>query len=187
MKIQKIPKNAKRVFKGTVFEIYQWKQKLFDSKFRTFERARTVNGVGTIATVKNKIVVLYQRQPGTGWYHSLPGGYLDHYDENPKYGALRELVEETGLEPKKIKLYKTFSNYGRVTTSTFLYIAQDCQKVSEPIVEGGEDIKMKLVTYDQFLKLTDNPNFGYRDLTILMLRARMSKTEKSKLKKAIFG
>lgn len=96
--------------------------------------------MGTIAAVGKKIVVLYQRQPGTGWYYSLPGGYLDHFDENPKYGALRELLEETGLEPKKIKLYKTFSNYARVTTSTYLYIAQDCQKVSEPIVEGGEDI-----------------------------------------------
>jgi len=53
-------------------------------------------------------------------------------------------------------------------------------------LDGGEIIQVQLKTFDQFLKLADNPKFRNRDLIIEMLRARLSQTAKAKLKKLIF-
>jgi 8-oxo-dGTP pyrophosphatase MutT (NUDIX family) len=184
---QLIPKHAKRVFKGTVFDIHQWEQKMFDGRTETFERAKTLNGATVIATVGNKVVLLKQKQPGTNWYYSLPGGYLDKPGETPREGALRELMEETGLKPKRMKLWKTYSNFGRVATKSYLFIAQDCTKVGEPNLDGGEIIKTSLITFDEFLKLSDQEDFNYRDLIIELLRARLTKKGKAEFKKLIFG
>ena len=62
-----IPKNARLVFNGKLFQVYQWRQKMFDGSYQIFERARRADSVITIATVKDKIVVLKQKQPGTKW------------------------------------------------------------------------------------------------------------------------
>ena len=32
-----IPHNAKKVFNGILFDVYQWKQKMFDNSIKTFE------------------------------------------------------------------------------------------------------------------------------------------------------
>ncbi len=39
----KIPPNAKRVFKGIIFDVYQWQQKMFDGSKETFEMLKRAN------------------------------------------------------------------------------------------------------------------------------------------------
>jgi hypothetical protein len=34
----KTPKGAKLAFRGVVFDVYQWKQRMFDGSYQTFER-----------------------------------------------------------------------------------------------------------------------------------------------------
>lgn len=188
MKKQLIPKQAKRVFKGTVFDIYQWKQKMFDSSTVIFERAKIWNGASVIATVGDKIVILKQRQPAIkNWFYSIAGGYLDKPGESAKAGALRELLEETGLKPKSIKLWKTFTHGGRVSSTTYFFIARDCKKVAPQNLDAGEKIEIKYVTFEQFLRLSDNPRFSHRDLIVEMLRARLSPRAKKDFRKQIFG
>ena len=188
MKKQIIPKHAKQVFKGTVFDIYQWKQKMFDNSTHIFERAKKFNGVGVIATVGNKIVILKQKQPAIKeWFYSVAGGYLDKPGESPKAGALRELLEETGMKPEKIKLWKEFSHGGRVTSTTYFYIAQNCKKIAAQNLDSGEKIEIKLISFEQFLKLSDDPNFSNRDLIIEILKARLSKKAKEDFRKLIFN
>lgn len=182
-----IPNHAKKVFKGEVFHIYQWEQTMFDSRTAIFEKAQTLDGGSVIATIGKKIIILKQKQPGTGWYYSLPGGYFEHPKENPKKGVVRELLEETGYKPGSIKLYKIFDSKHRVHSNHFLYIARDCVKVAEPCLDGGEIIKLKLVSFEEFLKYSDNPHFHHRDIIIELLRARLSKKAKSEFKKLIFG
>lgn len=183
----KIPKHAKEVFAGDIFKVIQWKQKMFNARFKTFEFAQRLDGVGVIATVKDKIVMLYQKQPGTKWYYTVPGGYLDVPEETPKQGILRELLEETDLKPKKLKLWKTYHGRSRVISKYHIFIAQDCEKVAKQDLDGGEIIEVKLVNFEQFLKFSDNPKFHNHDLLIEMLQARLHPKRKAEFKKLIFG
>jgi ADP-ribose pyrophosphatase len=185
--IAMIPKHAKKVFKGTVFDVFQWEQKMFNGTTKIFEVAEQLHGVSIIATVKDKVVVLKQKQPDTSWYFTLPGGYLDIPGETPKQGALRELMEETGLKPSKIKHWNTFERQGRARSKYHVFIAYDCQKVAEQSVDGGEKIEVNLVTFEKFLKLSDETKFHNKDVVIEMLRARVSKQKKAEFKKLIFG
>jgi 8-oxo-dGTP pyrophosphatase MutT (NUDIX family) len=182
-----IPKHAKKVFDGEFFRVMQWEQKMFDSTTRTFEAASHPDGVTVIATVKDKIVILKQRQPHTKWYYTLPGGIIDNADESPKHAALRELIEETGLKPKTIKYWQTFKRGWRVDANIHIFIAKDCKEVTGQSLDGGEEIQVELVSFEHFLKLSDESTFHNRDLIIEMLRARLHKDKKEAFKKLIFG
>lgn len=37
---QPIPSFAKKVFKGIMFDVYQWQQKMFEGKLETFEKMK---------------------------------------------------------------------------------------------------------------------------------------------------
>ena len=89
----KLPKNAERVFKGVIFDIYQWEQEMFDGSTETFERILRPDLVCLIATVGDKIMVLDQEQPARPPFISLPGGRMDMEGETPLDTAKRELRE----------------------------------------------------------------------------------------------
>ena len=36
----KVPKQAKRVFKGVIFDVYQWEQEMFDGTKEIFEKLK---------------------------------------------------------------------------------------------------------------------------------------------------
>ena len=38
--LKPIPKDARCVFKGVIFEVWQWEQKMFDGSMATFERIK---------------------------------------------------------------------------------------------------------------------------------------------------
>ena len=49
-----IPKNAKKKYKGVIFEIFQWQQKMFDGSFSTYEWLNRPDTVEVIGITKNK-------------------------------------------------------------------------------------------------------------------------------------
>jgi hypothetical protein len=60
-----IPENAKRVFEGKTFDVYQWEQEMFDGKTKIFERLQRNHSVDVIAvSAEGKIYILEERQPG---------------------------------------------------------------------------------------------------------------------------
>ncbi len=183
----KVPKHAKRVFKGIIFDVYQWQQKMYDGKKTTFEVAKRQNTVIVVATVKNKIVIIKQKQPAMDWFYSVPAGRMDQPGETPKQTALRELLEETGLKPKRIKLWRVIQKTGKVVHNIYFFVAQDCAKVAKQKLDSGEDIKVKYLTFEQFLKLSDNPRVYQSEFLIDMLKARLNPKLKQSLKKTIFG
>ncbi len=185
--MSKLPKDSKIVFQGVSFSVHQWRQVMFDKTVRTFEVAKNLDTVSIIATMGDKIAVLYQKQPGTKWYYTLPGGYMDIQGETPKQTALRELMEETGLKPKNIKLYKKHIRLGRIRHTLHMFVANDCVQTGKQRLDGGEIIQVKYYSYERFLKLSDNPNFHNSELIIEMLQARLSKTAAKKFKAKIFG
>lgn len=183
----KVPKHAKQVHKGVIFDVYQWKQKMYDGSNRIFEILKRQHSVLVIATIGNKIIIQRQKQPRMDWFYSVPSGRMDKPGESPKNAALRELLEETGMKPKRIRLWKVIKRSGKVIFNVYIFIANDCKKVAEPELDGGEKIKTQLVTFDQFIKFSDNPEFYEGELMMDMLRARLNPKLMKQLKKSIFG
>ena len=183
-----IPKSAKKVFSGEIFDVYQWPQKMFDRTTKIFERVRRRDTVAVIATVGEKIIILKQRQPGSIWYYDLVGGRIDMRGASPRKYALSELLEETGMKPQALKLYKKFQIGGHVEYTISLYIAQNCKQVAEQSLDGGERIQIEYCSFDALLKLTDRPDF-YTNRVILdhLLKARLDSRLRKALKNEIFS
>lgn len=184
--MNKLPKKAKKVFTGVIHDTYQWQQKMFDGSYATFEMIKRQGSVVIIPVVKDKIVILKQKQPGTNWFYDVPAGRRDVPGETPRQTALRELKEETGLKPKKLKLWYKQSKSSKVIHNVYVYIAYDCEQKWEQSLDSGEKIQVKSVTFDQFLKLSDLPTFRAKELTIEMLRARLNPKKKKQLRQLFF-
>ena len=181
-----VPKSAKKVFSGIIFDVYQWPQEMYDGSVATFEKAVRQNTVVIIPTVGNKIMMVKQKQPGTDWFFDLPSGRMDKKGESPKNAALRELLEETGLTPKTIKLWRTYSPSGKLQQIVYFFVAQDCKKVTKQKLDPGENIIPFLTTFDEFLKLTDNKRCFLGPLMIDVLLARIHKENYDYLRKSFF-
>ncbi|MDE1871202.1 MAG: NUDIX hydrolase [Candidatus Micrarchaeota archaeon] len=150
----KLPKRAKLVFKGKLWDVYQWKEKMFDGTYGTFEGLRKKSGVKIFATMNGKILIAEERQPGRGRYYTLFGGGIEK-NETPLAAAKRELLEETGLASNKWKLLDTVDvlDYPRVDYYVHLFIARDCFRVGKQNLENGEKINVLEVKFSQFIKL----------------------------------
>lgn len=181
-----IPKNAKKVFSGVLYDVYQWKQKMFDGSSGTFERIKRLDVTAVIATVGNKIIVQKQTQPHKGSFVSLPGGGMEK-DEKPLESAKREFLEETGYISKDISLWKTINRSSGVHFKEYVYIFRDCEKTQEPELDGGEKIKNIFISFEEFLKLTDLDEFRHKVIALILLRLRLNAKAKKEFKKLIFG
>lgn len=182
-----IPKKAKQVFQGHTFHVYQWEQELYDKSLKTFEVARKLDGVTILATHKNKLVVLRQKQPNKNWFYSLPSGYMDIAGELPRQTALRELMEETGMKPQSIKLWKKFSHGGRIISHHYVFIARNCSVIKEQQLDGGEIIKVELCDFKDMIELVGRPDFHNSDIALEIYKAQAIPEYGKLLKTALFG
>ncbi|MEW5956033.1 MAG: NUDIX hydrolase, partial [Candidatus Micrarchaeota archaeon] len=156
----KIPKHAKRVFKGIIYNVYHWKQKTFNGGYATFEGLKRRNTCQVIALLNGKIVVCEHKllsHPGEKIY-GLPGGRQDT-GEKPLETAKRELLEETGLSSSDWKLFKTLEPRGEIDHSVFVFIARNCRKTAQPKQDSSEKIKHGLLSFNKFLALVKTYEF----------------------------
>ncbi len=181
-----LPSNAKLVFKGRIFNVYQWEQEMYDGKKEIFEVLKRPDTSQVLATIGNKILILEQEQPNTGKFISLPGGRLLD-DEDPLDGAKRELLEETGYESADWTLWKTFKPIPKVFFNIFIYLAKNCILRQPPNPESGEKIKPMLVTFDEFLMLSDNPEaFRQKELASFLMELRLHTDKKKRFKNMLW-
>jgi ADP-ribose pyrophosphatase len=181
-----IPASAKRVFKGVIFDVWQWKQKMFDGSFEIFEKLQRPNTVNVIPIVGDKIMILRQRQPD--WKKektSIAGGRIDE-GEKPLAAAKRELLEETGYESKNWELWKEQNPSGKIIWTVYTYIARDCKFKQPPQLDTGEKIKTKIISFDDFLMLSEEPNFYEGEIKSSLLRARLNKRYRKELYNLFF-
>jgi ADP-ribose pyrophosphatase len=185
-KTKPMPADAKMVFKGEIFEVWQWQQKMFDGSTSTFERLKRPDTVQTIAVIGDKIMVQRQEQPDSATpFLSLPGGRVDQ-GEQPQEAAKRELLEESGYASDEWILWKEDKPVGKIEWTIYTYIARDCKKVQEPHLDGGEKITTRLMSFDEFLSLTEDPSFCDLELIVPLLRAHFEPAKKEELRKTIF-
>jgi 8-oxo-dGTP pyrophosphatase MutT (NUDIX family) len=182
-----IPLHAKCVFKGKIFDVWQWEQKMYDGSTTVFERLKRPNTAQVIPVVGDKILVQMQEQPDRSEpFTSLPGGRCDG-SEDPLLAAKRELLEEAGYASDDWMLLKEQSPVGKIEWTVYTYLARNCRKVQEPHLDAGEKIETRLIGFDAFLALSDNPSFYEKELVGTLLRAKFDPTANAELRRLLFG
>jgi len=183
----KIPKEAKRVFKGILFDTYHWEQEMFDGSFKTFEMLRRKPSVDVIVEVGGKILILEQEQPAKPPFISPAGGRVDK-GETPLEAAKRELLEETGHEAEKFVELAKFDGYYKIKFPETVFVARNCKKVVEKNLDSGEKIKTRLIEFDEFLNLCRNPKFvAPMGLRFMMYEALLDEKKYQEFKNKVLG
>lgn len=161
----KLPKSAKRVFKGIIFDVYHWRQKMFDGSYDTFEALKRPDTVEVIAVVGDKIMIARQKQPTYSYIHSFFGGRQEP-GETPLATAKRELLEEAGLKSNDWELFKVYGFINKIVYQVYIYIARDCKKAGDPVLDPGEKMSYKLVSFDELIKIVGGDNFWFSDFAL---------------------
>lgn len=183
-----IPPSAKCVFKGTIFDVYQWEQRMFDGSTATFEKLKRPDTVAVVATTSDKkIIITHEEQPGTEPFISLPGGRIDKEDSDPEEAVMRELKEETGYECESIDLWYAYQPLPKIDWAVFVFVAKNCKKVADTKLDIGEKINVDLITFEQLLELSESDKFRSDELSIRLLRAKNNPEKLEELKKLFFG
>lgn len=181
-----IPDDAKIVFEGEIFKVYQWEQELYDGSKAIFEKAERPRSVEVIAVVDGKIVILDQEQPHRDPFTSLPGGRVEE-GEAALNAAERELLEETGYQSRDISLWKSMEDTGVVLWKKGIYIARDCKKIHDGTPDAGEKIRVRFISFDEFLLLSEDPDFRSKSgLKEALYYLRLHSEAQEEFKKLLF-
>ncbi|HLD03584.1 MAG TPA: NUDIX hydrolase [Candidatus Dojkabacteria bacterium] len=170
---QPLPKDARRVFKGVIFDVYQWQQIQFDGSLATFEKLVRPDTVMVLpVTPEKKIVLALQEQPGKKPVISAFGGRVDP-GEDILAAAKRELLEESGFTAKELVLFDAQQPISKMEWAIYTFIAKDIKKVANQDLESGEKIDPMYVTFNEFVDLVITEKFGDTEILIKFLRAKL--------------
>jgi len=183
-----LPKQARRVFRGVIFDVFQWPVKMYDGSTVTFEKLKRPDTAAIIpVTTDGKIILTVQQQPDTNTYLGLVGGRVDVLGENAWQAAKRELLEETGYRAKKWLLFDKFKPHSKIEWTVYTFIAKGCYKAAEQHLDGGEKIKLLPVSFEKFVKLVTADNFADINLKVKLLAARLNTRKMAAFKKLLLG
>ncbi len=169
----KTPKQAKKVFTGEIFEVYQWPQKMFDGSTATFERLKRPNTLQIIPTIGNKIIIANEQQPGHKRSYTLLGGRQEK-NEVPLDGAKRELKEESGLVSRKWKKYQMFSPVIKIDWDIYYFIAKNCELKFEQNLDAGEKIKLIEVSFEKFIEIVLSDDFWSESFSLHIAKLKLT-------------
>lgn len=183
---QPIPGNAKLVFKGQLFDVYQWEQELFDGSKKIFEKIKRPDTVVVFPVLPDgSILLTKQSQPGREAFVDGAGGRMDK-NEDPLQAAQRELLEETGYQAKEYVLWKAIHPTAKIEWVVYVFIAKDCTKSEETNLEGGEKVDLMPVTFEEFLGQSKNEQFRAREVVPDLLEAYYDEGKREELKKLFY-
>jgi ADP-ribose pyrophosphatase len=181
----KLPPQAKKVFQGKIFSVYQWEQKLYDGTTETFEMLKRPGTIQIIPTADDKIFVAFEEQPTKPLSFSFLGGRQEP-DEDPLVTAKRELLEESGLESEDWELLETYEYQGKIDWPMYYYIARNCKKVTEQKLDPGEKIEVKKVSFHEFLEMISSDDFGNQLFANDILRMKLDSKKLEEFKNKLF-
>jgi len=179
---QPLPENAKLVFKGAIFDVYQWEVEGYDGSKHIFEKLKRPDTVAILPiTEDGKIIIAFQEQPYKAPFIGTPGGRVDE-GEDILEAAKRELLEETGYEAKEWILYDAVQPISKVEWAIYTFIAKGCKKVTEQNLDGAEKIDIKLISFDEFIDLAMNDDKFGDEFKTKVLEAKLDPKKMEELK-----
>lgn len=180
---QPIPEHAKLVFKGVIFDVYQWKQELFDGTKATFEKIKRPDTVVVFPVFEDGTIMLAeQEQSGKEPFISAFGGRVEE-GEGILVAAQREFLEESGYQAEEYVLWDARHPFSKIDWVVYTFIVKGLRKVADPKLDGGEKITLKYVTFEEFLDMGTNQKFSEKEVVFKLLEAKLNPEKKEALKK----
>ncbi len=178
---QPIPQNAKKVFDGVIFDVYQWEQEMFDGSKATFEKLKRPDTVVVFPVLDDgRILLTEQEQPGKGKYIGATGGRVDEGEEILA-AAKRELLEESGYEAKELILIDAQHATSKIDWVIYTFVAKGLTKLSDMKLDAGEKIKLKPVTFEELIDIAVEKNFTEKELAMEFLKAKFIPEKRKEL------
>lgn len=184
---QPMPPHAQRVFKGKIFDVYQWEQDAYDGTKHTFEKIKRLDTAVVIPVLPSgKIIVSKQEQPLRAPFYGFLGGRIEE-GEDPFLAAQRELLEESGYESTDWSLFSAVQPVTKIDWAIYTFIARGAFKTHEPDLDGGEKIDLVEVAFDEFVEMCADGKLQEEDLTLAALRAKADPQKMVELRNKILG
>lgn len=181
---QPIPDEAKRVFNGRLFDVYQWEQEQYDGTKIVFEKVKRPDTVYVLPVIREgRVLICRQTQPGASTYYGLLGGRVEN-DEDILLAANRELQEEAGIVAGSLELWKSFQFLPKLEWAIYIFIGKDLS-VNERKLDAGEKIDLIEISLDELFDIASKETFGDVEIALLLLRTLMNKEEESKFRNLI--
>lgn len=137
------PSSAKIVFKGVLFDVWQWQQAFSDGSKKTFETLQRPDTVLILPVLPDGLVILAEEaQPGMVSMLRTLGGRIEP-GELPEEAARRELLEESGFAAKELRLWDAWQPVNKIDWAVYLYVAHGLSKQSGTALEAGEKITLR--------------------------------------------
>lgn len=157
-----VPEQAERVFKGVIYDVYQWKEPMYDGSVGVFEMLKRPDTVEVIVVRENKILVQYQEQPHLGRFTSFPGGRHDCEGDTELDAVKRELREETGYICDNWKLIDVVQPHLKIEQFIYTFVAANIVEHVPQELDNGEKIENKWVTLEEFNEILKTTRFRTR-------------------------
>lgn len=183
---QPLPDTAKRVYRGVIFDVYQWEVDGYDGTKKIFEKLKRPDTVMVIPiTEDGKIILTKQEQPGKQPFIGTAGGRVDD-GEGVLDAAKRELLEETGYEAKEWVLFDAVQPVSKVEWAVYTFFAKGCKKVAEQNLDGAEKIDLMHINFDEFVQQVLEKDFSDLELKIKFFEAKLDEDRLGEIRKMMF-
>lgn len=177
-----MPEGATLVFRGRLFDVYQWQQQMYDGTYQTFEKLKRPDTVVVFAVLDDgSILLTKQEQPGKSLFIGAAGGRVDEGEEIEE-AAARELLEETGYRAKELILWHSEQPVSKIDWAVYTFIAKGLEKVDEQRLDAGEKITLHPVTFDEFIDTTLRNEFTEREIVKYIYEAKIDKQKLEELR-----
>ena len=142
----------KKVYDGKNFSVNVFDVSIENRKFQR-EIIEQKSASAVLAFEGTKVILVKQNRFPHGYVLEIPAGTLNK-NENPRACAIRELIEETGYKPKKLKhLIDYYPNVGYNTQIIHCYVAQEIEKISEIKLESDEFFTLIKIDFKKLLNM----------------------------------